>query len=140
MFEIAIDTGGTFTDGVLVDEESNISVAKFPTDIVDPEKSLMGCISLLARERGLSQQELIAKTSAIVIGTTIATNCIVSKSGAKCCMITTMGFRDMLELSSRIPKDDPYNMRVPPLNISFQGTCALRWKKRSGLMAASLRR
>ena len=114
MFEIAIDTGGTFTDGVLIDEESRISVAKFPTDIVDPEKSLMGCISQLAQERGLSERELIAKTSAIVIGTTIATNSIVSKKGAKCCMITTKGFRDMLELSSRIPKDDPYDLRVQP--------------------------
>jgi N-methylhydantoinase A len=114
VFEIAIDTGGTFTDGVLMDEEKKISVAKFPTDMVDPEKGLMGCISLLAQERGLSQQELIANTSAIVIGTTIATNSIVSKTGAKCCMITTKGFKDMLELSSRIAKDDPYNLRVPP--------------------------
>jgi len=114
VFEIAIDTGGTFTDGVLMDEEKKISVAKFPTDIVDPEKGLMGCISLLAQERGLSLQELIANTSAIVIGTTIATNSVVSKTGAKCCMITTRGFKDMLELSSRIAKDDPYNLRVPP--------------------------
>ncbi len=114
MFEIAIDTGGTFTDGVLIDEERNISVAKFPTNMVDPEKSLMGCIGLLAKERGLTDQELIAKTTAVVIGSTIATNCVVSKKGAKCCMICTKGFRDMLELSSRIPKEDPYDLRVQP--------------------------
>ncbi len=59
MFEIAIDTGGTFTDGVLIDDERKISVAKFPTDVVDPEKSLMGCIELLARERGLTDQALL---------------------------------------------------------------------------------
>ena len=114
MFKIAIDTGGTFTDGVLIDDEGMISVAKFPTNIVDPQKSLMGCISLLAQERGLTDKTLIAKTTDIVIGTTIATNCIVSKKGAKCCMITTKGFRDMLELSSRIPKEDPYDLRIPP--------------------------
>ena len=114
MFEIAIDTGGTFTDGVLIDDERKISVAKFPTDVVNPEKSLMGCIELLAQERGLTDQGLLVDTTTIVIGSTIATNCIVSKTGAKCCMICTKGFRDMLELSSRIPKDDPYDLRIPP--------------------------
>ncbi len=114
MFEIAIDTGGTFTDGVLIDNERSISVAKFPTDIVHPEQSLMGCVDLLAQERGLTGQALLAGTTTIVIGSTIATNCVVSKTGAKCCMICTKGFRDMLELSSRIPKEDPYNLRVPP--------------------------
>ena len=114
MFEIAIDTGGTFTDGVLIDDDRKISVAKFPTDVVNPEKSLMGCIELLAQERGLTDQALLVDTTTIVIGSTIATNCIVSKNGAKCCMISTKGFRDMLELSSRIPKDDPYDLRVPP--------------------------
>jgi len=114
LFEIAIDTGGTFTDGVLIDNERKINAAKFPTNIVDPSVSLMGCIGLLAQERGMTHQELIADTTSIVIGSTIATNCVVSKTGAKCCMICTKGFRDMLELSSRIPKDDPYDLRVPP--------------------------
>jgi N-methylhydantoinase A len=114
VFEIAIDTGGTFTDGVLIDEQGKISVAKVPTDLVDPEKSLIGCIAILAQERNLTHQELLGATSTIVIGSTIATNCVVSKTGAKCCMICTRGFKDMLELSSRIPKDDPYDLRVPP--------------------------
>jgi N-methylhydantoinase A len=114
LFEIAIDTGGTFTDGVLIDDRGRISVAKFPTDIANPEKSLTGCIDLLAQERGLNGQALLAETTTIVIGSTIATNCAVSRTGAKCCMICTQGFRDMLELSSRIPKEDPYNLRVPP--------------------------
>jgi len=114
VFEIAIDTGGTFTDGVLIDDERKISVAKYPTDMANPEKSLMGCFGLLAQERGLTDQALLDGTATIVIGSTIATNCIVSKTGAKCCMICTEGFRDMLELSSRIPKDDPYNLRLPP--------------------------
>lgn len=114
LFEIAIDTGGTFTDGVLIDDQRRISVAKFPTDIVNPEKSLTGCIDLLAQERGLTGQALLANTTTIVIGSTIATNCVVSRKGAKCCMICTHGFKDMLELSSRIPKEDPYDLRVPP--------------------------
>lgn len=42
MFEIAIDTGGAFTDGVWIDEEKNIRVSKFPSNIVDPEKASWG--------------------------------------------------------------------------------------------------
>ena len=74
----------------------------------------MGCIGLLAMERGLTDQEFIAKTPAVVIGSIIATNCVVSKNGAKCCMICTKGFRNMLELSSRIPKEAPYYLRAQP--------------------------
>jgi N-methylhydantoinase A len=114
VFEIAIDTGGTFTDGVLIDDENKVSVGKCFTDMAHPEKSLAGCISILAGERNLTPQQLIAETGTIVVGTTIATNSIVSRTGARCCMVTTKGFRDMLELSSRIPKDDPYDLRVPP--------------------------
>ncbi|MDB4444208.1 hydantoinase/oxoprolinase family protein [bacterium] len=114
MIEIAIDTGGTFTDSVLIDEDQNIRVAKYPTNIMDPSVSILGCLKLLSQECDWTEQELIANTDTIVIGSTIATNCVVERKGAKCCMICTKGFRDVLELSSRIPKDDPYNLRVQP--------------------------
>lgn len=114
MFEIAIDTGGTFTDGVLIDGENKISAGKSFTDMDHPERSLAECISLLGRERDLAPHQLLSETRTIVVGTTIATNSIISRTGARCCMLTTKGFRDMLELSSRIPKDNPYDLRVPP--------------------------
>lgn len=114
MFEIAVDRGGTFTDAVLLDEEANVNIAKVPTSIADPAEGLMVCLNSLAQQRGLSFQELLANTKVIVIGTTIATNCILEKKGAKCCMMYTEGFRDVLELGSRLIPDDVYNLRHDP--------------------------
>lgn len=114
MFEIVIDTGGTFTDGVLIDAQGNTSVAKFPTNPEDPSASIMGCVTLLAEERRLTAQALLGDTSSIVVGTTLATNCALEGKGAKCCLLHTKGFRDIFELGRRIPKADIYNLKVAP--------------------------
>ena len=114
MFEIVIDTGGTFTDGVLIDEGSKINTAKFPTDVNDPATSIMGCIGLLAQQRDVTDKEVLAETSALVIGTTLSTNCLLEKKGAKCCLIYTKGFRDIPELGAKVRQRDIYNLKVPP--------------------------
>jgi N-methylhydantoinase A len=114
MFEILIDTGGTFTDAVLMDEERKMSVAKFPTNAADPSLSIMGCVGLLAQQRKLTEQELLAGTTTLVIGTTLSTNCVLEKKGAKCCLICTKGFRDIPELGTKVWKEDIYNLKVPP--------------------------
>src|SRR3972149_6820234 len=102
MFEIAIDTGGTFTDGVLIDGEGKISSAKFPTNVVNPSMSIMGCVNLLSQEHELTEQELLADLATLVIGTTLPTNCVIEEKGAKCCLIHTEGFRDIFELGRRV--------------------------------------
>jgi len=117
MFEIVIDTGGTFTDAVLIDEERKISVAKFPTNVADPSISIMGSIALLAQLRKLTEPELLADTTTLVIGTTLPSNCVLEKKGAKCWLLYTKGFRDIPELGRRIPKDDIYNLKVPAPSV-----------------------
>src|SRR3972149_11926316 len=111
-FEILIDTGGTFTDGVLIDGNRKISVAKSETDPVDPAKGIMNCIARLAEERNMTQQDLLRHTMTVSIGTTLPTNCILEEKGAKCCLIHTKGFRDVFELGRTIPKFDIYNLKV----------------------------
>ncbi len=113
MFELTIDTGGTFTDGLLIDDKRKISVAKFPTNVANPSASIMGCMTLLARERGLTEQELLADTNTLVMGTTFATNCVLEEKGARCCLIYTKGFKDIPELLRRIPKADIYDPKLP---------------------------
>lgn len=113
MFEIMIDTGGTFTDGVLIDEKQSISVAKAETQLADPARSILNCIARLAEERGMTQEELLKNTATVTIGTTLPTNCILEGKGAKCCLIHTKGFRDVFELGRTIPKTDIYNLKVP---------------------------
>ncbi|MBW1802578.1 MAG: hydantoinase/oxoprolinase family protein [Deltaproteobacteria bacterium] len=113
MFEIVVDTGGTFTDAVLLDEERKISMAKYPTNVENPSESIMGCIEALAQERHMTDEQLLGDTDTLVIGTTLPTNTVVEKNGAKCCLLHTEGFRDIPELGRRIPKDDIYNLKLP---------------------------
>ncbi len=117
MFEIFIDTGGTFTDGVLIDERQRISVSKSETIPAHPAKSIMNCITRLAEERKMGTKELLRNTSTVSIGTTLPTNCILEEKGAKCCLFYTKGFRDIFELGRTIPKTDIYNLKVLPPKV-----------------------
>lgn len=112
MFEVLIDMGGTFTDGVLIGGRGQVGVAKSEWNPADPADSIVRCIALLADEQGIPKEELLANTTTILIGTTLATNCILEGKGAKCCVIHTRGFRDIYELGRTIPKTDIYNLKV----------------------------
>jgi len=125
MFEVSIDTGGTFTDAVLIDEEQELSVAKVATDVAHPEASIMGCIALLSQQRNLTEQELLANVATLVVGTTLATNCLLEGKGAKCCLIHTKGFRDTFELGRRMVRTNPFNIKVPPPSVLIPRY--LRW-------------
>ncbi len=116
MFEISIDTGGTFTDGLLIDEEGRLSIAKTPTIVDDPSAGVMECITLLARERGMTLKKLLPKVSTLLTATTLATNAALELKGAKVCMITTKGFRDILEWR-RVVKPDLFNLKMPQPTI-----------------------
>lgn len=112
MYEILIDTGGTFTDGVLIGDGGNISVAKSETNPTNPAKGIMNCIATLAEEQETSVEKLLADSATVLIGTTLPTNCILEGKGAKCGLIHTKGFKDIFELGRTIPKTDIYNLKV----------------------------
>lgn len=114
MVDIVIDTGGTFTDAVFIDEAGSISTAKFLTDTLEPANSIMGCIGILAKQREMTEQELLAATSTLVVGTTLSTNCVLEKKGAKCCLLYTKGFKDIPELGEKVRYRDIYNLKTPP--------------------------
>ena len=91
---VGIDVGGTFTDlfysrdGVSVD-----CVLKVPSTPDDPARGLMD--ALAAASVGPADLDLILH------GTTIATNAVIERRGARCALVTTRGFRDVLELGRR---------------------------------------
>jgi len=83
-----IDTGGTFTDLVALDEASgDLVVAKWPSSPRDPVEALVGVI-------GESQIPPEAFSS-LILGTTVATNALLQRSGARVLFVTTKGFRDV---------------------------------------------
>ena len=91
---VGIDVGGTFTDLYCVDAKSGTErILKVPSTPEDPSRALLD--SLRAAE--IDPKEL----EALLHGTTIATNAVIERKGARCALVTTRGFRDVLELGRR---------------------------------------
>ncbi len=90
---VAIDAGGTFTDGVLMNEKGEATTAKAHTTPQDPTIGTMNCIGKLASQSKMTLKELLGQTSTIVHGTTLATNVVATRTGAKMGMISTKGYR-----------------------------------------------
>ncbi|MES2536959.1 MAG: hydantoinase/oxoprolinase family protein [Pseudomonadota bacterium] len=91
---VGIDVGGTFTDLYYSgNSERPHLILKVPSTPQDPSIGLLNAL----QAAGLTPDEL----DAILHGTTIATNAVIERRGAKCALITTTGFRDILELGRR---------------------------------------
>ena len=92
---LSVDIGGTFTDFSLLDlNTGKVSVNKVLTDADHPEEALINGASELLERIGVSYDEL----KLVVHSTTLATNAIIERKGAKTGLITTDGFRDIIEL------------------------------------------
>ncbi len=102
---IGVDTGGTFTDFVLMDE-GRISVHKEPSTPENAAKAVLA---------GL--KELHEEAATIVHGSTVATNALLERRGARTALVTTAGFEDVLEIGRQI-RTQIYDLNVqkaPPL-------------------------
>jgi N-methylhydantoinase A len=113
MYRIGIDVGGTFTDLVAVDEAGRVTVAKAASTPRDPSEGLLEGLELLAVEVGTGLGGLLAQTERIVHGTTVATNALLERKGARVGLLTTEGHRDVIEMREGL-KNDRYNLRMPP--------------------------
>ena len=114
MLRIGVDVGGTFTDLVGVDDAGRVTLAKSTSTPADPSIGVMDGLTLLATELGTDLGGLLADTGLVVHGTTVATNALLERKGAKVGMLTTAGHRDVIEMREGL-KDDRYNLRMPPL-------------------------
>jgi len=91
---IGADVGGTFTDVVLIDGEGRVYTHKVPSTPPDYEKAVLDAIDHLLGSAGSKGREV----SQISHGTTVATNAVLERRGAVTALVTTRGFRDVLEL------------------------------------------
>jgi N-methylhydantoinase A len=107
---IAVDIGGTFTDLVACDVESGaVAFTKSPTTYGNLGAAIFDCI----RKARLDARE----ASFVKHGTTLVINALLQRSGAKTALVTTKGFRDILEVG-RGNRTQPFNLRFrrePPL-------------------------
>lgn len=121
-YRLAVDIGGTFTD-VAIDHGSRIQTAK---TLTTPDRPVTGVLSGI--EHALAQSQLTSATCRSVIhGTTLATNALIERRGARVGVIVTEGFRDILEIGYErrydqydinigqpdriVPRDDVYGIR-----------------------------
>ena len=113
MFRIGVDVGGTYTDLVATDESGRTVFAKSPSTPADQSLGVMAGLEELARRLNVSRAEMLAATDRLVHGTTVATNALLERKGAKVALLTTEGHRDVIEMREGL-KPDRYDLRSPP--------------------------
>ena len=91
---IGVDVGGTFTDIVLALPDGRIHVNKTTTTPADPGEGVAAGVAAVLAEARLDPREV----AEVVHGTTVASNTILQKVGARTGLLTTRGFRDVLEI------------------------------------------
>jgi len=105
-FRLGCDIGGTFTDFVLInDKTGEIKTAKCLTTPKDPSDAVEEGIRILEK----STPRFVEKLDEIIHGTTLVINSIIERKGAKTGLITTKGFRDILEIGREI-RYAPYDI------------------------------
>ena len=112
-YTIGIDVGGTFTDIVVSGPDGRTTTAKATSTPRDQSDGVLDGIALAATALGLGPETLLAATSRIVHGTTVATNALLEGKAARVGMLTTEGHRDIIEMREGL-KPERYNLRMAP--------------------------
>lgn len=106
---LGVDIGGTFTDVVMETGAGHVS-AKVLTTYAAPEDAIIDGMHQVCTKAGISPDQI----EQIIHGTTLATNALIERRGAKTALITTKGFRDVIEMrtESRFEQYD-LNLKLP---------------------------
>ena len=118
---IGVDVGGTFTDFYAFDAESGAEhVHKTPSTPDDPSAAILGGLEAIETDHGIEP----AAIQRIAHGTTVATNSLIQRKGVEVALITTKGFRDLLEIGRQI-RPRMYDLKAddpPPLGSDVDET------------------
>ncbi len=115
---VGVDTGGTFTDFVF-EADGQLEIFKFPSTPTDPSLSIGKGLQQIAKKTGVALNNI-----EVVHGTTVGTNALLQRRGARAALIATKGFEDVLAIG-RQARPELYNLdavRPPPLvpdNLRF---------------------
>ena len=110
--KFACDTGGTFTDLIVEDDDGVLTMYKAATTPKDPVKGVLDALNHAAEYRGENLKTLLSAGSMLIHGTTHAINAIITGNTAKTAFLTTWGHPDILVLreAGRI---EPFNFHIP---------------------------
>ena len=111
---IGVDIGGTFTDVVVRRPGSPSRIMKIPTTRSDPSIAVLEALKRMQAEWGLAPHDV----ARFVHGTTVATNAVLERKGARVGVITTEGFRDVLEIGRQM-RHQMYELALDPETPTF---------------------
>ena len=95
-FRLGVDVGGTFTDLLLMNEASGESfTAKVPSTPHDPSIAVLDGIDKICRSSGVAPSQI----HSVMHGTTVATNAILTRRGARVGLVTTRGYKQVLHIA-----------------------------------------
>jgi N-methylhydantoinase A len=121
-FRLGVDVGGTFTDAVLIGQDTgDIFISKVPSTPSDPSIGVLAAIDKLLQKSCLPARGI----SVLIHGSTVATNALIEGKVPKTAFVTTMGFRDLLEIGRQI-RPSLYDIdfqkprRLVPRNLCYE--------------------
>lgn len=106
LIRLAADVGGTFTD-VVLELPNELVTAKVPTDVKNPEQGILNGVQVVLDKAQVRPEQI----DVFIHGTTLATNALIERKGAKTALITTEGFRDSLEIAYE-NRYDQYDLMI----------------------------
>lgn len=125
-WRVGVDIGGTFTDVALVNEtDGRIGIAKVPTTPRDFGEGVVQALEIALQEHGVDAGDVTLLSHA----TTVVTNAILEGKGARCVLVSTRGFRDVLELR-RSARADLYDLFQDPPGVLVPRHCRLEVTER----------
>jgi len=113
-YSIGIDTGGTFTDVVAYGSDGLMRLTKVPSTPEDPGAAVRRVLDDVLDEWGISSRQIVR----FVHGTTVATNAVLERKGARIGLLTTEGFKDVLEIG-RQNRTQIYDLMLRPETPGF---------------------
>ncbi len=122
---LATDTGGTFTDLIVEEDDGAISLYKAPTVPSDPIAGVLNALAVAAEARSITLEELLGQATTFIHGTTHALNAIITGRTARTALIVTEGHRDIL-LFREGGRTDPFDHTSPypapyvPRSLTFE--------------------
>ena len=119
--EVGVDIGGTFTDVVCLTPDSQVRLVKIPTTKGDPSIAVLKAVRHMQEAWGIAPADIVR----FAHGTTIATNAVLERKVAKIGLITTEGFRDVLEVGRQF-RNAMYDVILQPETPGFLAPGALR--------------
>jgi N-methylhydantoinase A len=104
---LGVDVGGTFTDFVLLSSAGDVKLHKRLSTPADPSMGILAGLAELTSKHGIAP----AQITALVHGTTVVANALIERKGARTGLVTTDGFRDVLEIGREV-RYDIYDLQI----------------------------